>query len=185
MTLDTPKPRELYFQKDVTQDTVATLTKEILEINTNDQFLRGQYGLYGISYQPAPIRLYIDSYGGSVYQCLGLLGVMKTSRVPIHTYVTGVAMSAGFMIAISGHRRYAYPHSTFMYHQLSACAWGKMKDLEENIEEFRRLQKLLQTLTVQATRIPASVLQDNFDRKKDWFMTVDEAFNLGCVDEIL
>ena len=185
MTLELPKPRDLYFQKQVTQDSIATLTKEILSINEDDEFLVKQYNLYGVEYKPAPIRLYIDSYGGSVYQGLGLLGVMETSKTPIHTYVTGVAMSCGFIISIHGSKRFCYKHTTFMYHQISSAVWGKLADMQQDLDEATRLQDILQDLTCKKTKISQRTLQDNFEHKRDWYMTADQALANGCVDVIL
>jgi ATP-dependent Clp protease protease subunit len=185
ISLPTPKARELYFTKQVTQDTIGELTKEILEINRNDLYLEKVYNTHGLEYKPAPIKLHIDSYGGSVYQCLGLCGVMDNSKTPIHTYVIGVAMSAGFMISIHGHKRFAYKHSTFMYHQLSSATWGKLADMREDMEENNRLHDILCDLVVKKTKIPSSILKDNFEHKKDWYFDASTALKNGSVDEII
>lgn len=185
VTLPAPKNRDLYFQKQVTQDTIATLAKEILEINKADAHNAKIWATYGQKYVPPPIKLYIDSYGGSVYQGLGLIGVMKQSATPIHTYVIGVAMSCGFLIAIHGKKRFCYKHATYMYHQLSSGIWGKLADMQEDLTEAARLQKLIEDLTVEATFIPLPTLKDNFEHKRDWFMTASEALKQGAVDEIL
>ena len=139
-TLPVPKDRSLYLSKQVDQASINELTKSIIEINENDEHLCKLYGVYGLEYKPNPIRIYIDSYGGKVYQCFGLIGVMENSETPIHTVVTGAAMSCGFVILINGHRRFAYRHATPLYHQVSSGFFGKVKDLEEKLEETKRLQ---------------------------------------------
>lgn len=180
-----PKARELYFQKQVNQDTVAALSKDLLEIDKHDQYLKKLYSCHGQEYKAEPIQLYIDSYGGSVYQCFGLLGIMEQSKTPITTIVTGVAMSAGFMIAISGHHRKAYKHATFMYHQLSSAAWGTMADLIQQVEEAQRLQNKIHAIVTAKTKITLPLLEDNFNRKLDWFMDVNIAKEYGCLDEVI
>ncbi len=184
-TLPLPKARDLFFTKQVTQDTISDITQKILEVNRSDMELERLYDYHGIGYTPAPIRLHIDSYGGSVYQCLGLIGIMDASITPIHTIVTGVAMSAGFMIAIHGSKRYAYKHATFMYHQLSSMAWGTLADMKDSVEESERLHKKLIELVIKKTKIPLKTLEENYERKKDWFMPVDEALSLGCIDALI
>ncbi|MHA1290361.1 MAG: ClpP family protease, partial [Candidatus Thorarchaeota archaeon] len=129
--------------------------------------------------------IFIDSYGGQVYQCFGLLSVMKASKTEIHTIVTGAAMSCGFMMLISGHKRYAYSLSTPLYHQVSSVAWGKLKDMEEDVQETKRLQKIIEDITYERTNITRKRLKEVFKGKKDWFMSADEALRLGVVDEIL
>jgi ATP-dependent Clp protease protease subunit len=127
----------------------------------------------------------IDSYGGQVYQIFGLLAIMDESKTPIHTYVTGAAMSCGFMLLINGHKRFAYKYATPLYHQVSSGAMGKVKDMEEKIEESKRLQGLIETLTLEKTKITAKKLERIYKTKKDWYMTAEEALKLKVVDEIV
>src|SRR5437763_689012 len=104
-TIPTIPERKLYLSAQVSQASMLELTRKIIEINEEDKKLKKLYKAYGFKYKRNPIQIYIDSYGGSVYQCFGLLSVMEKSKTPIHTIVTGCAMSCGFMIAITGHKR--------------------------------------------------------------------------------
>ena len=106
--LPKPKDRNLFLAQQVEQASINSISKSIIEINDDDAELMQVYAMHGLEYKPKPIKLYIDSYGGYVYQCLGLLGIMKSSNVPVHTIVTGCAMSCGFLISISGHKRFGY-----------------------------------------------------------------------------
>ena len=184
-TLPRPKERNLFFAKQVTQDSIETLTKEIILINESDEELIKLYQIYDLKYTPKPINIYLDSYGGYVYQCFGLLGVMKQSVTPIHTIVTGAAMSCGFMILICGHKRFAYSLSTPLYHQVGDCVCGKLKDIEDTYIEAKRLQKMIEDITLKQTKITKEKLQDIYEKKKDWYMSATEALKLGVVDEIL
>ena len=183
--LPLPKERNLYFQKQVDQASIGELTQKIIEINDDDKKLKKLYEVYDLSYEPKPIKIYIDSYGGYVYQCFGLLSVMEKSKTPIHTIVTGCAMSCGFMMLISGHKRFAYKLSTPLYHQVSGGAVGKEKDMEEELFEAQRLQTMLEEITLEKTKISKKKLKEIYDGKKDWFMTAKEAKELGVVDEII
>jgi ATP-dependent Clp protease protease subunit len=184
--LPLPKERNLFFSKQVDQESIVELTKKIIEINEDDELIRKTYIIHGFSYHPKPINIYIDSYGGSVYQCFGLLSVMQQSKTPVHTIVTGCAMSCGFMILISGHKRFAYELATPLYHQVSSFfGGGKLKDIEEDIKETQRLQTLLEKITLERTKIKKDKLEKIFKRKIDWFMSAEEALKLGVVDEII
>lgn len=183
--LPLPKDRNLYFAKQVDQSSIGDLTKHIIEINEDDKHLKKLYSVYGIDYSPKPIKIYIDSYGGAVYQCFGLLSVMERSKTPIHTIVTGCAMSCGFLILISGHRRFAHKMSTPLYHQVSSGAFGKVQDMEERLGEAKRLQRQIEEHTMQKTKIGKKKLKQVLENKIDWFMTAEEALELGVVDSIL
>jgi ATP-dependent Clp protease protease subunit len=183
--LPLPKKRDLFFTKQVDQSSIGELTQKIIEINQDDEHLKKIYNVYGLTYNPEPIQVYIDSYGGYVYQCFGLLSVMERSQTPIHTIVTGCAMSAGFMILISGHKRFAHKLSTPLYHQVSSGAAGTVKEMEEKLEESKRLQRQLEDIVKEKTDITKKRLREIFDTKKDWYMTSEEALELNVVDEIL
>jgi len=184
-TLESPKHRDLFFSKQVTQESIAELTKSIIEINEHDEYLIKLYAIHNITYSPEPIKIYIDSYGGYVYQCFGLLSVMDRSKTPIHTIVTGCAMSCGFMILICGHERFGHELSTPLYHQVSSGSIGKVKDIEEDLMETQRLQGLLEKITLKRTRITKTRLKEVYKTKLDWHMDAKEALKLGVIDEIL
>lgn len=184
--LPLPMHRKLFFSKQVDQDSILKLTQSIIEINEHDEYLSQIYEIHGIKVtEPSPIEIYIDSYGGYVYQVLGLVGIMETSKTPIHTYVTGAAMSCGFIILISGHKRFAYKHSTPLYHQVSTGFDGTTKDMNELYAETIRLQKKLEEITLKRTKIGKKKLATIYKRKIDWYMTPKEAVKYGVVDKIV
>ena len=177
--------RNIFLTEQIDQDSIAKVTTKIIEINEKDEHLKKYFSLYGIEYNPQPIKIYIDSYGGYVYQCFGLIAIMEKSSTPIHTYITGCAMSCGFMIAISGHKRFAYEHATPLYHQVSGGSSGKAKDLEEDLAETLRLQSKIEEMTIRKTKISQERLKEVYNTKYDWHMTPEEALKLGVIDEIV
>jgi ATP-dependent Clp protease protease subunit len=185
ITIPTPKDRVFIFNKQVNQETIGELSRQILDINQDDKQIKYLVDNSGFKYEPQPIKVYIDSYGGTVYQCFGLLGIINKSKTPIHTIVTGCAMSAGFMISISGHKKFAYDKATFMYHQLGLCTGGKLKEIAEDIVEAKRLQEMIETHVLSHTRITAEQLKKFYKRKTDKFFTCKEAVKHGIVDEVI
>ncbi len=183
--LPLPKERNLQLATQVDQASINSITRSIIEINESDEYLSKMAELNGFTYNPKPIILLCDTYGGYLYQCYGLLSVMEKSKIPVHTIVTGCAMSCGFMIAITGHKRFAYDKSTFMYHQLSSGAFGKLKEMEEDVMEGKRLQKILEAHVIEKTKLTKEDLKKNYDRKKDWFINSKKALKLGIIDQII
>jgi ATP-dependent Clp protease protease subunit len=187
MEIQIPKPldRNLYLANQVDQESINKLTKAIIQINESDAEIKKISALYDFEYKPKPIKLYIDSYGGQVYQCFGLLSIMESSKVPIHTIVTGCAMSCGFMIAITGHKRFGYTKSTYLYHQVSSGTRGTVKEMEDDIIEAKRLQKMIEEHALSKTKIKKEKLQKVYESKHDWFIDSKEALKLSIIDEIL
>lgn len=183
--LDKPAPRNLFLAQQVDQDSMNALSKAILDIRENDEYLMGLYQLHGLRYEPKPIMIHIDSYGGAVYQCFGLLSIMKSEGTPVDTVVTGCAMSCGFMIAIHGRKRKIHKHGTMMYHQVSSVAKGKVKDIEEDVIETKRLQGKIEDMTLENTKITKKKLEKIYKKKQDWFLDAKASLKWGCVDEIV
>jgi ATP-dependent protease ClpP protease subunit len=63
--------------------------------------------------------------------------------------------------------------------------WGTIKTIEENVTETNRLQKLMEKITREKTKISKEKLKDVYERKIDWYMTAEEALKLSVIDEIL
>ncbi len=183
--LPLPIKRDLFLAKEVNQASMEHLSKDIIEINRSDEELKKLYGIYGFEYHPRPINIFIDTYGGEVYPCLGLLSIIDKSKTPVYTFVTGSAMSCGFLILIHGHKRFAYENATPMYHQVGSGVFGFIKDMQENIEEVHRLQIKLEEMTLEKTKITKKKIDKIYKRKKNWFMTASEALKYGVVDEII
>ena len=179
------KNRNIFLSEEIDQESVGKVIKEIIEINENDDYLTKYGELHSFDYIRKPIKLYVDSFGGSAYQCLGLISVMEKSVTPIHTIVTGAAMSAAFMILINGHKRFAYRFSTPLYHQVSSGVWGELKYLEDRVDETRRLQKLIEKMVVDKTDITKEKLKQVYTQKIDWYITASEALKLNVIDEII
>lgn len=180
-----PKSRNLIFAKQVDQESVAALMQDIIAINDDDAQLVAQCQPYGQTYTPPPIKIYLDSYGGNAYQCLGLVGVIENSKTPVHVIVTGCAMSAGFFVTLAGHKRVAYRHATLLYHQVRGGNYGEVKKQEEDLQESKRLQQVIEDLTLRRTKIKAKQLKRVYDHKEEWFFTVEEALKFGVIDEVI
>lgn len=137
------------------------------------------------NYERKPIKIYINSYGGSVYDMWGLIDIMINSKTPIYTYCTGYAMSAAFKIFLAGHKRFASKHSTFMYHQMSCWRAGKYQDLVEDRDEMDKLNKMNEDFVIERTKLTKEDIDDIREKKKDFYIHSEDALKFGIVDEIL
>lgn len=183
--LPVARERSLHLPSQVDQASINLITKEIVLINETDLELTKLAAVYGMTYNPAPIKIFIDSYGGSVYQGFGLLGIIENSAVPVHTIVTGCAMSCGFIIAVTGSKRFAYEKSTFMYHQVSNGFYGTTKDMEADLFETKRVQKLMEKHVIARTDLTKEQLRKVYDSKTDWIITAEQALKYKIIDEII
>jgi len=159
-------------EQDQENNNVDSIIKSILEVNESNK-------------TSSPIKLYINSYGGDVYQFFGLIDVILASKTPVYTYTLGAAMSCALLVALAGHKRFAYKHSTFMYHQISLGEWDVAKNLEEDLIETKRLHKLIEELVLDKTTITKEQIEDVHNHKRDWYISPGEALKYKIIDQII
>ncbi len=132
-----------------------------------------------------PIKLYINSYGGSVYDMWAVIDSILTSKAPVHTYCTGYAMSAAFQIFISGKKRFISKHATLMYHQMFAFNYGKVQDLVEDQEHNNQMNSEIEKYVIERTKLDKDKLKNIREKKRDTYFTSEEAIKYGIADKIL
>ena len=129
-----------------------------------------------------PIKLYIDSYGGSLTEAFTICDSIKLSKTPIWTINIGTAYSGGFLIAICGDRRYAYPHASYLFHE---GATGNSADANKfrNFADFYQIQlEQLKDIILEHTSITSEKYKEK--QRDDWWITADEALDLEICDVI-
>jgi hypothetical protein len=60
-----------------------------------------------------------------------------------------------------------------------------IKDLEEDVIETKRLQTIIEEVTLENTKITQKKLDRIYKTKKDWFMDTNEALKLKVIDEVI
>lgn len=173
--------RDFILNENVTESSVKDIVTGILAVNKHDNEKKGKDS----NYVPEPITLVVNSFGGTVYDGLSLVGVIDASDTPVHTYCYGKAMSMGFIIFASGHKRFASALATFMYHQISTMTGGFIQDIKEAIEQSEELQVTYDNYILANTSVPKHLMDKAKSSKENWYIPAQEAFNYGLVDEIL
>lgn len=123
------------------------------------------------------IPVLIDSYGGSVYGCLNMINYLKKASLPVHTVVTGKAMSAGAILFGMGKTRWMAEHATLMLHDAATCTGGKTEEVKSDAKELERLNKLIFSLLAENCGQQTEYFDKIIHEKghADWFITSKEA----------
>lgn len=180
-----PSPELVHYYKDYDERNISIdyyidenlfeVTKQIMEYNRKDK---------GIPVEKRkPINIYIMSYGGDLYQAYACIATMLASKTPIRTINMGVAMSAGILLLLAGHERYAMKYSTAMIHQGSGGAQGTFSEMEEQQKNYRKLIDCMRDYILDRTNIDMKLYNKN--KTKDWFLTDKEQVELGIVSKIV
>jgi len=168
---ETANPRLIYFF-DVVETSSCLVTGEGLQ-----QFAR---------IPGSKIEIVLNSPGGSVHDGLGLMNQIEQVRKQGHEVtirVLGYAASMAGFILQSADRRIIGKNSRILIHRISRIFGGSASQLEDQRDQMKRLEE--QALPKLAQRSKLSV-DDILKRSehKDWWLTADEALELGFVDEV-
>lgn len=135
-----------------------------------------------------PINIYINSYGGEVYEGLALISLIKNMQEKgyiINTYSESKSMSMGFVIFCVGTNRYMSRYSTLMYHSVSSMTYGKVQDMIVDLDETIRLDELIKFIILEHTDIDIEILDEVTRCKKDWYINSNEALEYKIATEII
>lgn len=131
-----------------------------------------------------PVRIYLNSYGGALDTCFAFLDIMKLSKTPIYTYNFNACMSAAALIFVNGHKRFAMPKSTLLFHAGSASGMsGTYSQVVEQTENYKRLMSMLHDNILEHTSISKAYLTKQL--KKEWYLGIKEQQQYNCVDYVL
>ena len=131
-----------------------------------------------------PIKIFINSSGGLLDEAFSLISAIETSKTPVITIALGKAYSAGFLILLSGHQRFAQRYTTMMYHQGSAGVVGEFNRMIEYAKHWENCQNIVEEYVLRQTKIKKKKLQEIFSHKQDWYINTQEAINLGIINGI-
>ena len=132
------------------------------------------------------IKLYINSPGRSVYDCLGIIDTMNYIEPDVQTIGIGLQASMGAMLLSSGAKgkRFALPNARVMIHQPSYGAPNsKVTDQEIELKVGLYLKKLLIDMMAKNTGQDAKKIEKDMDR--DNWMSAEEAKKYGIIDEVI
>lgn len=131
------------------------------------------------------ISLYINSPGGSVDDTMAVYDTMRFIGSPIATYCIGRAQSGAAIILAAGTKgkRYALPHAKVMLHQPWGGVSGQASDIKIQAEEILKAKVMLNEILSKHTGQPVEKIASETER--DRYMTAEEAYQYGLIDEVL
>lgn len=169
----------IFFYSDITEQAALELNHALYDLDTK---LRNTCNVLGPEFKPH-IKLRINSYGGSLFAGLAILDSIRGLQSDVYTYVDGAAASAATIISVAGAKRYIGKNSMMLIHQLSTGNYGKYSELEDDMENNRRLMKSIKDIYKQYTKVPMKQIDEIL--KHDLWFDASKCLELGLVDAII
>lgn len=168
--------REIWLDEDINISTIE-ISKLIMHFNRIDEANNIPVE------ERKPIKLFIYSYGGEVAACFNLIDTIELSKTPVYTYNMGLAMSAAFVILVSGHKRYATRRSTALIHSGSGGTQGTYEQNEAQMKDYKHAVQVMREYIMAKTKIDQKTFNKN--KNTEWYMYAEDQLNNGVVDGIL
>jgi len=168
----------IYFYSGVTRPKILKLNKGIYSLNAN---MLGKS--MALEYEPPPIKLHINSYGGSVFAGLSAVDYIKNSRIPVHSCIDGCAASAATLMSVVAERRFMHRNACMLVHQLSGMMWGKFQEMQDDMQNSEMLMEKIKNIYKQHTKIPKREMDKIL--KHDIWWEAEKCLEYGLVDELI
>ena len=168
----------IYFYSGVSRNACCELNKKRSELETKSITLS-----QNLDTKPPPIKLFINSGGGTIVSGIASMDTMLRCKVPIHTYVDGFSASAATFMTVVGTRRYMSRNSYMLIHQLSTGFWGTYSNFEDEKQNLDLMMKNIKNVYKEYTKIPMKKLNEIL--KHDLMWDAKTCLEYGMVDEII
>jgi ATP-dependent Clp protease protease subunit len=137
------------------------------------------------SQSQSPIRLFINTPGGSADDGFAIFDMIRFIRSPVLNICVGLNASAGTIILLGSpkERRLALPNARIMIHQPSGGARGRATDIEITADEILKLRRRANEIIAEECGRKVEQVEEDTDR--DHWMSPEEARDYGLVSRII
>lgn len=164
--------RIIYFLGEVDEFTANSTIMQLLWLNSIDQ--------------TKPITMYINSPGGSVYQGLAIFDVINKLECKVNTICIGNASSMGaFLLSAGTGTRKASENARVMIHSVAGGQQGTYHDVKPDFKEMELLQHKLIDYITDFTKGKSTKEFITEKTERDYWMSAQEALDVGLIDEIM
>lgn len=167
--------RIFYIDDEVTPDILREVTMFIIKANIQDRGLPKEERL--------PVKLVINSGGGSVLDGLGLIDTIKASITPVYSITIGYAFSMAFNIACACELRMCMPTSSFLCHDGSTGIFDSSTKFRDTVKFYDKIDERLDKIIASRSKLTIKELNDI--KRQENFWLADDAKDLGIIDMII
>lgn len=169
---------KIYYYANVNRASAAELNKKIGELESKSMTLSDNLGI-----DKPPLRLFINSGGGSITAGISSMDTILRTKVPVYTYVDGFAASAATFLSVVGAHRYMSRNSYMLIHQLSADFWGTYANFEDEKENLDLMMARIKNIYKQYTKVPMKKIDQIL--KHDLMWDAETCLEYRLIDEVI
>jgi ATP-dependent protease ClpP protease subunit len=171
---------DLYIYGDVVGDSYDWWTDEIIRSETSANTFRETLAQYE---NVSEIRIYINSYGGSVFEGTAIYNQLKRHSAKKTVYIDGFACSIASVIAMAGDEIVMPRNALMMIHNAWMCAYGNAAELRKAADDLEVINNAGKQAYLQKAgeKIDSEELLSKMMDDETW-LTAEDCINYGLAD---
>ena len=159
----------LYFQGTITPESCFYLQQHLINLQNSDN---------------EKINFYIQSVGGSLLPAFGVIDTIKSSSIPVNTYINGYVASAGSLLSVSGNKRYMSKNSMMLIHSLrTTIGEVNFQELEDHYLNSASMMNIVKNIYQEKAQISEEHL--DYLLRHDYWLNSSECLKYNFIDEII
>lgn len=173
---------DMYIYGDVEKDYYDWWNDEVIESETSARYFRDELAKYdGIT----KINIYINSYGGSVFEGTAIYSQLKRHSAFKTVYIDGFACSIASVIAMAGDKIIMPANTMMMIHNVMNGAFGNAEQLRKAADNLDVICEGNRQAYLQKSngKISEEILIELL--KTDTWLTAKQCVEYGFADELL
>lgn len=132
---------------------------------------------------PNPIFIFINTDGGELHAAFSIISAIEASTTPVYTINLGKAFSAGFLILISGHKRFGMAYADYLFHEGANCAAGDAHKVIQSVTYYEKELQRIKDIVLDNTCISEELYEEH--KKDDWWFGTYEAIDYNVIDKVI
>lgn len=131
------------------------------------------------------LNIYINSYGGSVFQGQAVYSILKRHSAEKNVYVDGIAASIASLIATAGDNIYMPENAMMMIHNPWGFAMGNAQEMRQMADSLDKIRKAMIPAYLNKTgeKLTEDKLVELLDAES--WLTAQECYDYGLCDKLL
>lgn len=175
-TIEDLENRRLYINDSIDAEVIESIVYHIMRYNAIDKDVPVE--------ERKPIRLFLNTPGGSVVDGYGLIDAIITSKTPVWTINQAMCASMGFLIFIAGDKRFSMPHAEFLMHDGSTAGWDSTAKMKDRMDfELNELENMTRQYILSRTKITEDMYKEKY--RVEWYFLPEYAKEIGVTDYII
>jgi ATP-dependent Clp protease protease subunit len=177
---DDNEDKEARVEQKLLKQRIVLLFEDIDEVSASE-IVQSLITLDSINQQP--IKLLINSVGGTVDDGLAIMDVMGAIKSQVHTFIVSTAMSMAAMVSICGSKRYIMPHGVWMQHATRVETKDYIRRAQDRLNWDAKQEQVLNDIITQRTKLTVDEIE-KLNNGELWF-DAKQTVQKGICDQIV